>query len=498
MTPDVFAAALVAESIVGGPSITDVRPVVDVREHLFDKQRAFVDDPARFKTAHPGRRSGKTHALVTIGAEAAQRHPGLYVPYLCLTAASARVIAWPVITDLVQRYDLGVCSDATMTAHFYNGAKMVCAGTDDLRHIATWRGGKLPAALIDECGSQPDSLLRTLVVDIIEPALGDLRGTLAMAGTPPPTGVGFWDDMINPERANNPIHHWDVRSNPYFPDPEGWLAETLARRRWREDNPTYQREYLGLRFRDLSALVMPFEKLRNGMRRALPRCNDKGHHLAHHLWQWVFTVDLGARRDSTGAGTLAIVVIATHPHDRHTWICRAEKHAEWIADNLVARLRWLEGQPVPVDDGSEIRPQHPSRIVDLGGLGVSWADEARKRLGMMLEPADKRDREAALRWAHDLVEVGDVQVLDLPECQPLVDEWLVLPWDDDRLDVAEGYPDHAHDAAFYGIKRARNYQPDKPKAPPKGSPEWYALEVARLERQAEERAIRTQPRKWYR
>lgn len=491
---DLVAVALATcgELWIEADSITDVRPVADLRATLSPKQLELVECEAKLIAVHAGRRAGKTTGLIVRNIEDAQRTAAV-VPYLCLTAKSARIIAWPILADYVRRFELGTCNDSTMTAKLWNGGQLICGGTDDIATIQTYRGTALGGVTIDECGAQRSSLLKTLHQDILKPALGDHRGRLAFAGTPAPTMSGYFDDLIKPDRPY-PVFHWDVRANPFFRDPEGWLAEVLVESGWTEANPTYRREYLGLRVRDDGSLVMPYTPELNGAA-ALPILNEKGFHLAPHLWRFFVGSDLGH------VSALAITIVATHPHDRHDYFVWAEKHRGWIADQWGQRLRnAVPGFEIPIAGRPPIRVgPHYANIADLGGLGVEHAERIARAYGVRAEPAEKRDRESALRWARDRLVGGSSKVLDWPQCDELREEWAVLPWNDARTDVAEGFEDHAHDAGIYALRRARNWALDKPKGPTPGTEEWFRAEAERIERLAEQRASqRGGPKKWYR
>lgn len=540
---DAIALLIASGHAVEARTISDVRPAADLRSALFDRQLqvlADLDAGARRIALHPSRRAGKTHVVVVVNLERAMRVPYSIAPYICLTGSSAKLIAWPVIQHYVTRFELGHLSDNTMTAHLHNGAQVYARGTDDIRHVETLRGQKLVALGVDECGAQPDDLLRTLSTTIAGPALGDLRGPQLLAGTPPPTGVGYWDDQINPAkvRTRHPIHHWTVRENPHFHDPDGWLAEERDANGWghcdahvayleqqqeiadgaavadaellpRCDacathgtcNPTYLREYLGLRVVDQSVLVVPIDGVRNRSRSSLPAVNDVGFALHPKLWSFTLSIDLGARKSrKTGKGTLAIVLVATHPHDKHDYIVSTEQHDRWIVDRLFARVEAIRDCKIRTAGGAVVTPGRAMvTIADLGGLGVSWADEAAGRHGWLLEPADKSDRHGAIRWIHDRVVTGLVQVLNVHATEPFVAEAAAARWDPDHLDVDPRFDDHLIDAAMYGLRRARNWTGDRKPKPDPRTPEGRAAIEAQLEREAEARAARRGPRRgWYR
>ena len=119
-------------------------------------------------------------------------------------------------------------------------------------------------------------------------------------------------------------------------------------------------------------------------------------------------------------------------------------------------------------------------VADIGGLGKGYAEEAKIRYRLPIEPADKVNKIGYTRMLAGDVEKGLLKFVG-PACKSLLEEIRVLPWTEDRQSIAEGYQDHAVDAMLYGWRAAVAFlEPPPVREPPKFSEEWNAREEERL------------------
>lgn len=439
--------SLLLATIAKGPDRGPMKPLAEL---LFPAQQRVWECTERFLAVLFGRRTGKTFLAAAKLITSAKKRSGLYV-YLALTQRSARLIVWPIIRALAEREGLGqYLHEQTLTVGpTPTGSMIICTGTDDMRTIETWRGTKLSGVVVDECGSQPDSLLRYLVDDILRPALLDVQGWLMLCGTPGLVMAGYWFDLTGPGRFGKvPVFPGTVYDNPTIPHAAKELEAMCEEKGWTRDNPTFRREWLAEWCEDTGSLVFPLGPQNHVDE--LPRVSRSGAPLDPNLWRYVIGIDVGVV-DAT-----AIAVVAAHPHDPREWVVRTEKWQRWIVDQLAGRLRELLA----------IYPDSPL-VLDTGGMGRLHAEELQRRFGLPIRAAEKREKESAIRVTRDLLLAGRILVLTGPANDPLRDEWAALGWDKTgRLpDPNATHGDHASDATGYALRALRHYRVGEEPAP---------------------------------
>lgn len=451
---------------------------------LFPKQRAFFDDTSKLKAAVCGRRAGKTESCAAGLYEAGRRHPKSLNPYVSLSQVSARRIMWPVLSNMNDRYRLGMRMDTnTLTATLENGSQIFCVGGDDHRKVEALRGAPYPRVVIDEAGSFPRTLLRYLCEDVLDAALMDHDGDMWLVGTPNAACVGHFYDLTtgkNPDVAKIPTHHWTVLDNPYIPHAGDWLSRKRETKKWSLDHPVYQREYMGLWVRDTSSLVFRFNRTK--------------HLIAPHLIptaiRGALGVDLGT---SEQVRSMAFVANFWAKYDRKVYTLLARKHAGMTPQTGGDELARIVG----------LNPSIDTVVVDEGGLGKGYADDWRVRAANewsapartfpAIKPAQKRDKLAYVEFLNGELDRQGLMVADCEETRPLLEEIELLQWNEDRTGYDERFLDHAADGWLYGWREcyawAESTAPQGEPAP--GSPEWVARQAA----MAKEKAIREAQRR---
>jgi hypothetical protein len=83
-----------------------------LEDYCFDKQLAFIKDPARFKTGVCSRRAGKTVGCAADLIDTAMNLPG-DVLYMTLNRRSAKRIIWRQLLTINDEYNLGGSPDKT-------------------------------------------------------------------------------------------------------------------------------------------------------------------------------------------------------------------------------------------------------------------------------------------------------------------------------------------------------------------------------------------------
>jgi hypothetical protein len=100
---------------------------------------------------------------------------------------------------------------------------------------------------------------------------------------------------------------------------------------------------------------------------------------------------------------------------------------------------------------------HFERIVgDVGGLGKGYAEEARQRWHIPIQPADKTNKRGYIELFNGDMSRGSIKVVR-PECQEYIDEARKLPWSDDRSEEMPSFKNDRCDSALYGWRAVTAY-----------------------------------------
>lgn len=472
--------------------------------HAF--QEAFVADSRRIRVALLGRRTGKTVVFAVIAVRGAQQgKPGQWVVYITRTRRNAKRQVWPWIKRILRESNIPhKINESDLVVEIEGAGGIMLGGADDTAEIEKYRGFPFSGAIVDECGIYPSDLLRTLRVDIIEPATLDTGGWQVYGGTPGYVLTGTWYEMSGPHAvssANCGVYRGDLYSNPHLRSdlpPEdrpaaidAFLDEVRAENGWNEDHPTYVREWLGRWAQDDEALVFPVAASRNDYPGGdagpwgLPGSTPTGFPLSAADWRVVLGMDVGYTDPN------AYVVVATHPSLKRSFVLEALKRPGQLIEDAEADIRRLRKR-YAVRNG--LHERLPVIVIDSGGMGKIHAETLRRRMGMPNEAAEKRDKGSAISMTRDDLLSGRLGLVrTAPDgsdpCRALVDEWHTLVWNKDRDGIGDAQDDHCTDAALYALRRLRDYTRHEPQPGPKrGSAEWYQQEEARHLEAAKRRA----------
>lgn len=429
------------------------RAIAAIRSELFDKQIALHDDPAQFRAAHPGRRSGKSEGMPrSCAIDVLDAGFNEAVILAAETQKKAKALHWANLHQLVIKHNLPLTPNANEGAWLTPwGARIQFWGLNDNGAVELLRGFKLRSARFDEVQTY-SAMLPRLVSTVLEPALGDTGGSCTLYGTPSVTRKGDWADICLGVSPGWAVHHWDVRDNKKFPrDANSFLQQVLLRNKWNWDpndltktHPIFAQEYLGLFVNDPSSQVFKYNDPRN-VADSLPVRADHGF--------CTMGIDYGTTDDPC-----AWVVVWSPRGSRDMYI-------------VEARMEW---NMLP-DDAAEITHAlisrwNPQKVVgDGGGLGAPYVLAFNRRYGHLADrwvhPADKQGRLGQIAIVNGEIESGRVKVL--PAAKALADEWTVLPWKDGkRVEFKEGFLDHLSDAARYAVYAHLTEVPEQPKTAP--------------------------------
>lgn len=404
-----------------------------IYESLFQKQKDFIDHPAKEKVARCGRRAGKSTGGLGGLAINALRHPGTAYLYAGLTRRSAKRIGWKALKALNQKFNLNLEFNATdLTATFPSGSEIIFIGLDDLDAAESLRGEKFRIILLDESASYGPHL-KYIVEEVLTPMLMDEDGALWWMGTPSAACAGpFFDADIKAPKAEVPSFHWTCLDNPFIPHAERWLATYRKKKGWSEDNPIYLREWLGLWRKDESSLVYRYDE---------DRC--RGVLSPQLTWNYILGVDLGYD-DAT-----AIVVVAYSESSPNLYVVDEFKKSQMIPSTVADKVREFQVRYSPV-----------ATVVDTGGLGKSIAEEMKQRHNVQLKPAEKNKKREYIELMNSDLFEGQVK---FTSAVPLLKgEISMLQWDEDRKHEAAGFENHLCDALLYAWRESGHWGYKRP------------------------------------
>ena len=209
----------------------------------------------------------------------------------------------------------------------------------------------------------------------------------------------------------------------------------------------YQQLRWGRWIRDAGGLVYPV--MADNVIDAAPACT-----------RFVLAIDYGFN-DST-----AFVIWGWREHDPAAYCLYAQKFTGLIPSAAAEHARKLEQTW-----------KFEAIVGDTGGLGKGYAEEARTRFHLPIQPAEKHNKRGYI----DLF-VGDMtrkRILFVREaCAEYLLEAKKLPWGKERKEPAPGFEDHLCDAGLYGWRRARaHYETEKIDGPPPNTREAWKLEA---------------------
>ena len=140
-----------------------------LEDHLFDKQLAFVQDPAPFKLGVTTRRAGKTISCVADLTYTAIANEGVIVLYITLSRKNAKRLVWPEFKKLNTKYKLGAeINETDLSMHFPNGSVAYILGASDRTSIEDFRGLAIKKVYLDESQSFP-AYIEQLIDDVLSP-----------------------------------------------------------------------------------------------------------------------------------------------------------------------------------------------------------------------------------------------------------------------------------------------------------------------------------------
>lgn len=429
----------------------------------FDKQVAFIEDPAKLKTCVTGRRAGKTYCCSAYLLHTALNRPKSTSLYITLTRSNAKKIIWPTLMEINYEYKLGgTANESDLSINFPNGSRIFLSGASDSAEVEKFRGLGLALCVIDETQSFK-AHLETLIEEVISKALYDYDGTLALIGTPSPVPVGyFYDCSISAVFSH---HHWTMFDNPFIKKksgktPEQILKQDLDRKGVAITDPSIQREVFAQWSVDANSLVFKYNKAINDFD-SLPPLTD-----------YVIGIDVGY----DDADALCVL----------GWDDKAEPSIYLVEEHVAAHqdITTLADQASAL-----IKKYDPLKVVmDTGGLGKKIAEELRKRYALPIEAAEKSRKFEFIELVNDALRTGRLKASSKSQ---FAQDCFHVEWDrknPQKLAIKDSFHSDITDAVLYSYRESLHWlaAPVKP-APKENTPEWYRKIEEDLENEALER-----------
>lgn len=426
----------------------------NITSYLFDKQLAFVQDPAPFKTAVCSRRSGKTISCAADLTDTAINNPNVVVLYITLAASNAKKLIWPEFKKINENHKLGGhVNEVELSITFQNGSIIYLSGAKDKGEIEKFRGLPIKKCYIDECQSFK-AYIQDLIDDIIEPALLDHAGTLCLIGTPGPVPTGYFHECSqNSDTWSN--HHWTFFDNFKLPalsqqnkTHQELLDRVLKRRKLTVDHPSIQREYFGKWVLDSDSLLLKYKPSVNDYKE-LPKQPD---------YTYILGIDIGYKDAD------ALAVLAWSENDPATYLVE-----EIIADK--------QGLTELVEQVQHLQKKYSisKMIMDMGGLGKKIGEEMSRRYLLPVEAAEKQQKMENVELLNDSLRTGRFKAKATSRFAQ--DSYLVEIDRDkstpERIVVSNSYHSDIIDAVLYAFKKSPAYSYEAPQKKLQfGSKEW--------------------------
>ena len=443
-----------------------------LEDYLFDKQLAFVSDPAPFKVAVTTRRAGKTISCAADLTHTALATPNIIVLYITLSRKNAKRLVWPEFKKLNTKFVLnGEVNESDLSITYPNGSVLYVLGASDRTSIEDFRGLAIKKVYLDEAQSFP-AYIAELIDDVLGPALMDHAGQLILIGTPGAIPEGYFFDIAkNPEWS---FHSWSYFQNPRLPflsqgiTHQDMLNRELKRRGVTIMEPSIRREYFGEWAKDEKSLVYHYDAAKCDYD-TLPDGN----------WTYILGVDLGY----VDADALAVIAYSD------------QSAATYVLEEKVTKTQDIESLCKQID---ELRKRYEITkiIVDTGGLGKKITEEISKRYTIPMQAAEKTRKMEYIELMNDALRTGRLRI---KSTSLFAHDAMKVQWDwdkstPDKKVISDRYHSDICEAVLYAWRESYSYTYQKPEVEPEyGTKAWgdkqgelmFQAELERLELEKE-------------
>lgn len=460
------------------------------------------------------RRSGKTFMAVLAALITGEAKPGSISLIISLNLKQLRRLYWSGgpsgLFTVARKYGVKLEFNNThLRWEHENGSFGYLLGAEDDEQLEVIRGLEADLYIVDECKSFAPLVLEKLITDVIDPQRVTRKGRLMLIGTPGyitsgpfyqatcPTAldsdgrpyligmdaqyrmvdraVDAWGRTANEDLLWS-CHHWTLQDNRSKPHQWEEVQKIKRKNKWKDDDPTWRREYLGEWTTGGGGLVFRYgdEKPKGNViwRPEVTKENISGLPEAGAPWRLVAGLDIGYEAPtafvicaySRKLGELRHVVDYSHRH--------------MLVDDIAEMIVNAETAYGPIE----------KIFVDCGNLGKTIMQTLVREHGFPMERAEKREKQDYIELVNAAFARGELKIIEGTklEAQLLTNAWKL---NDDRQETFDdlvrrgklreddSIPNDSTDALLYlyrgslhhfGIKEAGSDEPDY------GSPEWKA------------------------
>lgn len=396
----------------------------------------------------------------------ASQFPECTALYVTGSRADAKKIIWREVLKFNRTQRLGgVPNISELSLSFPNGSVVRLHGAKDEAQIDNIRGQLPPIkkAFIDEAQKIRDSILVTLIDDVLEPALLDYGASIALLGTPGSIPSGYFYRMAhNLKEDGSPletaiwsVHKWTFFDNPHIAlksktSHQSLLDRVLKRRGLTVDHPTIQREYFGKWTLDVESLLIRYSEAQNHYDE-LPHFKTP--------WNYILGIDLGF--DDADA----LAVLAWHEDTPVTYLVHEDVTTGQGITELVEQVQRLDHTY-----------KFTKMVIDQGGLGKKVAEEMRRKHSIPVIAAEKQRKMEHIKFLNDALRTGRFKAKRNSKFAQ--DSYLVEIDRDkttpDKIVVSEKYHSDICDAVLYSFCVSPAFAYEAPKVKVEShTPEWY-------------------------
>lgn len=470
-----------------------ISAITMLKAFLRPHQQKLERDLSPLVSVRSSRQTGKsTSALIIATIRCLEKANSSWV-IIGLTKASIKKAYWHDLQRLSDKdtgFDLGVKFQYTeMTATFPNGSIIYFIGIDKFDEIEKLRGGRYHGAIIDESKSFPELTFKTMIEEILGPALLGQAGQLYVIGTPGDVLRGeFYLATCNPpilvdqgdgkKWSNLPtgttskdghgaiwsFHRWTLEDNDItFEDSKTGRKFTLweealrrkADKGWRDDHPTWRREYLGEWVATNQRLVYRYRPHVNDY---IPQPDSNEYHWglpvpADTKWHTVLGCDFGSK-DGT-----ALVVWAYSETFPALWELYSEKRktSDDLRLSVSAVARWYK-------EVDSIYGPFESAVGDSAGLATMVIESLAVEHEVFIEIAEKREKVDHIELFNNDLDDNLIRIRkDSELSEELINNrWLLKTIGTDKRKEDPETPNDLCDAALYAFRWCRHRQAKEP------------------------------------
>ena len=400
-------------------------------DDLFEAQRRFINDPARFKMVTTGRRAGKSHACVVATILDMLQHAESQSYFIAKSINAAKAISLPMFSELNEKYGLGLSiREARNLVRYPNGSLTHVLGADASEALQAIRGVKnFRRCTIDEAGHIRLDVER-YVQSVLRPALADCRGTLVLSTTPAEHKSSYTWRIVKESLPGWSLHQWDASANPHTTEQvTEEIANILRETPAASESAWFRREWLGQWVFDESSSVYRYDAA----------CEISTHALEDSD-RVVIGVDFGFSPAST-----ALVTLAWNERSPKCVVMEAIKSDQWTIGDIAHQIRSLCARY----PRAQVVGDHSAKAV---------FGELQKRYRVPIMPSYKMQKHAMIELFNVDLESGNIHFVS-NATRALTDEMKNLTWvprGDDRIEDP-GAPADCCDALLYAYRLSRHF-----------------------------------------